>query len=342
MLNWLPRPWFQRLALLLAIGVACVGCSSVPSFSEAIGPNPWEIVELPTDKTPLALDFVDRDRGWLVGKGGSILSTADGGRTWERKPLDLGEGNLNLTGVSFAGDEGWIVGKPALLLHTEDGGQTWSDIPLSSKLPGDPALITALGPSQAEMATDLGAIYRTEDGGRNWKALVQESVGVLRNLSRSADGRYVAVSARGNFYSTWDPGQAAWVQHNRTSSKRLHNMGFGPDGRLWAILQGGLVQFSEAADDPESLQDARAPELASSLGFLDLAYRDGGEIWLAGGSANLLYSSDGGETWYKDREVENLPTNFYRVAFVAPDLGFVLGQGNQILRYSGTPAAAPA
>jgi len=234
--------------------------------------------------------------------------------------------------VSFADDEGWIVGEPSIMLHTTDGGVSWVRIPLSEKLPGDPNTILALGPQSAEMTTTIGAIYHTQDGGKTWKAQVEEAVGVLRNISRSNDGKYVAVSARGNFYSTWEPGQSAWEQHERSSSKRLQNMGFTEDGRLWGLARGGMLQFS-GSEDLEAWEEPIYPEFSTSWGLLDLAYRTPDEVWLAGGSGNLLCSFDGGKTWLKDREVEDVPSNFYKVVFITPKQGFVIGQAGVLLKY---------
>lgn len=332
------RPWaltwnslLKRFVPLVAIALLAVGCAKVPSLSS----NPWQPVALPIKSTMLDLAFIDEQHGWLSGKNGKLLETTDGGKTWVDRSLDFGDLKYNLDSISFAGNEGWIAGQPSLLLHTTDAGQHWSEIPLSNKLPGDPRLVYALGPNRAEMTTNLGAIYQTTDGGKNWKALVQESVGVVRNIVRSPQGEYVSVSSRGNYYSTWSPGDAAWTQHNRTSSRRLQNMGFVPAGGLWAIARGGQVQFSDPAD-PNTINETIAPELKSGWGLLDLAYRTPEEVWVSGGGGSLLVSTDGGKTWQKDREVESIPSNFYKIMFLGPNRGFILGQEGTLLRYEPT------
>ncbi len=335
--KFLQASW-QRLAIVLVALLFSTGCAR--SFLPATSFNPWQIVPLPTDATLSDVAFTgDRQHGWLVGRNATLLETQDGGKNWELRNLDLGDDLFyTFTSVSFSGDEGWIAGQPSILLHTTDAGKSWSRIPLSAQLPGSPNTVVALAPKSAEMTTDIGAIYQTRDSGRSWQAMVQEAVGVLRNIARSPDGQYLAVSARGNFYSTWEPGQEAWEQHNRTSSRRLQNMGFGQDGRLWSLARGGLIQFSE----PGSIEDWSeqvSPEFSTSWGLLDLAYRTPSEIWMAGGSGNLLYSEDSGATWQKDRAVENIPSNFYRVIFMSPDQGYILGQGGTLLRYDGEASA---
>ncbi len=326
----------KQIVILLAVALICVSCS----YAQPLSYNPWQVVPVPTESTLQDIAFTgEPSHGWVVGSNSTILETTDGGKTWQAKKLELGEQNYRFTSVSFAGDEGWITGEPSILLHTTDSGASWSRIPLSEKLPGVPNSILALGPQSAEMTTNVGAIYQTKDAGKNWKAMVEQAVGVVRNISRSDDGKYIAVSAKGNFYSTWEPGQSAWVQHNRNSSKRLQSMGFGEDGRLWMLARGGQLQFS-SAEDPEAWDKPINPEFSTSWGFLDLAYRTPQEIWVSGGSGNLLVSLDGGKTWQKDTKIEDVPSNLYKIIFVTPEQGFIIGQKGVLLRYEQPSQAA--
>ncbi len=326
---------WQKLIALFAVVLVCVGCSKVPSTSY----NPWEIISVGTDAKLLDLAFTGNPQhGFLVGTDATLLETKDGGETWQPIKLQLDDGKYRFNSVSFKGQEGWIVGEPSLLLHSTDEGKSWLRIPVSEKLPGNPVSILAQGGNSAEMATDVGAIYKTTDGGQNWKAQVEEAVGVVRNMERSPDGKYVAVSAKGNFYSTWEPGQNAWVPHNRNSSRRVENMGFTQNGQLWMLARGGQVQFSETAD-AEKWQEAQNPELATSWGLLDMAYRTPDEIWVSGGSGNLLHSPDGGKTWEKDRDVEGIPANLYKIVFFSAEQGFVIGDRGYLLKYQPDIAA---
>ena len=328
------RSW-QRIVALLVVVLICIGCSKVPSTSY----NPWQIITVPSDAKLLDIGFTDNPQhGYLVGSAATLLETKDGGETWKPLALQLDDAKYRFNSVSFSGKEGWIVGEPGLVLHTTDEGATWSRIAVSEKLPGGPISILALGKNSAEMATDVGAIYKTTDGGQNWKAQVEQAVGVLRNIKRSPDGKYVGVSAKGNFYSTWEPGQTAWVPHNRNSSRRVENMGFTDKGQLWMLARGGQVQFNDP-EKPEEWLEAQYPEVSTSWGLLDLAYRTPEEMWLGGGSGNLLRSPDGGKTWEKDRDVETVPANLYKILFFSPQQGFIIGDRGILLKYQPSVAS---
>ena len=331
-LGTLLRP-LQGLLLVIGLGFGLSGC--VTTGLPMAATSPWQPVALATKANPLDVAFTDSSHGFLVGSNRLILETNDGGASWAERALDLPEEeNFRLISIDFRGEEGWIAGQPGLLLHTTDGGQNWSRLFLDTKLPGEPYLITALGPNQAELATNVGAIYETRDGGTNWQAEVEDAAGAVRELRRFNDGRYVSVSSLGNFFSTWDPGQGTWQPHQRISSQRLQSMGFQPDGSLWMLARGAQIRFNPAGGNVEEWGKAVIP-ITNGFGYLDMAWAPDGSIWTGGGSGTLLVSADGGKSWQKDPVGGQQPSNFTRISFSPDGKGFVLGERGSLLRWVG-------
>jgi photosystem II stability/assembly factor-like uncharacterized protein len=321
------------LAISLVLALGLTGC--VTTGLPTAAASPWQPVPLDTRSNPLDVAFSSPDHGFLVGSNRLIMETADGGASWQERALELPEEeNFRLISIDFNGKEGWIVGQPGLLLHSTDAGQSWSRLFLDTKLPGEPYLVTALGPKTAELATNVGAVYRTADAGASWQSLVSDAAGAVRDLRRSADGSYVSVSSLGNFFATWAPGQETWQVHQRVSSQRLQAMGFQPDGRLWMVARGAQLRFNPEAGDPEDWSKPVIP-ITNGYGYLDLAWDPRGGIWTGGGSGTLLSSGDGGSQWTRDPVAAAQPSNFTRIAFLGDGKGFVLGERGTLLRWVG-------
>ncbi|EJK69505.1 hypothetical protein THAOC_09231, partial [Thalassiosira oceanica] len=286
--------------------------------------------------------------------------TSDGGQTWEPRSfsnLDAEEEiSYRFQVVSFKDGEGWVLGKPTLLLHTKDGGKSWERIPLSPKLPGEPTGILALGPNQAEMITSSGAVYTTENAGRNWKAQVKETIdatlnrisssgvsgasyftGSIVNEQRDSDGSYLAVSSRGNFFLTWQPGQEFWIPHNRGTPRRIQNMGFvrgDIKNGVWMTLNGGKLLVSEKADlSSEEFPFNEAAIKTGGYGITDVAWRNDNEVWAVGGSNTMFYSTDNGKNFSFDKSANDIPGNLYNVKFFPEfgNAGWALGSGGLLL-----------
>jgi len=63
--------------------------------------------------------------------------------------------------------------------------------------------------------------------------------GSFANVVRSTSGEYLGVSSRGNFYMAWAPGDANWMPFNRPANRRIQNLGWTPDDRIWVSSRGG-------------------------------------------------------------------------------------------------------
>ena len=321
-----------NLLLVLVLGISLSGCvtTHVPMATS----SPWQALDLDTQANPLDVAFTDSRHGYLVGSNRMIRETNDGGAHWNERSLDLpDEENFRLISIDFNGDEGWIAGQPGLLMHSEDGGQNWTRLFLDTKLPGEPYLITALGRHSAELATNVGAVYETHNDGGSWEAKVTDAAGAVRDLRRSDDGSYVSVSSLGNFYATWEPGDAVWQVHQRVSSQRLQSIGFQPDGNLWMVARGAQIRLNDEAGNLESWSKPIIP-ITNGYGYMDLAWDDDGAVWAGGGNGTLLVSRDGGDSWENDPVGDQQPSNFTRLVFDG-DHAFVLGERGNLLRWVG-------
>ena len=351
-------------ATLLSIGGGV--SSSIPSIANAASNKQWKQIRVPFEDTIYDIDFDSPSHGYIVGARGSFAETNDGGNTWEPRSfsnLDAEEEiTYRFTVVSFQNGEGWVLGKPTLLLHTKDSGKSWERIPLSPKLPGEPTGILATGPNQAEMITSSGAVYTTENAGRNWKAQVKETIdatlnrisssgvsgasyftGSIVNEQRDSRGAYLAVSSRGNFFLTWEPGQDFWIPHNRGTPRRIQNMGFvrgDIKNGLWMTLNGGklLVTSSPNVDlTGEDFPFAEANIKTGGYGITDVAWRNEKEVWAVGGSNTMFVSNDNGKNFVFDGSANDIPGNLYNVKFFPEfgNAGWALGSNGLLLKYMG-------
>ena len=326
-----------NLLLIAAIGFGLSGC--VTSRLPIASTSPWQPVELNTESNPLDISFSDANHGFVVGTNRLIMESNDGGVSWKKRSLDLEEDeNFRLISIDFNGNEGWIAGQPGLVMHSTDAGKNWSRLKLENKLPGDPYLITNLGPNNAELATNAGAIYRTSDGGTTWKATVSEAAGAVRDLRRSAAGNYVSVSSLGNFFSTLDVGQDVWQNHERVSSKRVQSLGYQPNGELWMVARGAEIRLNDQPGNVDSWGKAMIP-ITNGYNYLDLSWDPNGGIWAAGGNGTLIKTLDNGKSWQIDPMGDTQPSNLIRILFDTSSesqaKGFVLGERGHLLRWVG-------
>jgi len=137
---------------------------------------------LPQGNFILDYAFVDDNRGWAVGQGGTVLATVDGGVSWNAQTsgttFDIGQA------IFPTATAGWLTSEFGELLRTADGGASWRRVSY-----GRNDYVLALGASDAETAwltTTLGAGFVTRDGGSSWHQVEQAPGGTFRFAFASA------------------------------------------------------------------------------------------------------------------------------------------------------------
>lgn len=120
-------------------------------------------------REPRAMRMSSTSDGWLVGDGGLLLVTRDGGNSWRAPPQATpGAEQFDWRAVEVRGAHCWVAGTPgSRVWHSTDAGATWQSHPTGQSLP-----ITSLAfvdEEQGWATTALGGILATSDGGQTWR-----------------------------------------------------------------------------------------------------------------------------------------------------------------------------
>lgn len=250
-----------------------------------------------------SVSFGSEKHGWAVGRWGSVLHTADGGKTWKKQDSGV---TCTLSSVSFVDENnGWAVGDQGTILHTADGGKTWGKqkCPVTYFLMGT-VFVTR---DKGWIVTERTNILHTEDGGKTWAVQFKDQDFILKSVSFCDERNGWAVGEYGYVYHTADGG--------RTWKHQAGEFGFSEET---GEVVGGNYLFDVAAVNPKTAW------IVGIDGYVAKTV-DAGKTWrkqmtgvpkthlfgvcvgekgvLIAGDAVLLRTTDGGATW-RDVKVE--------------------------------------
>jgi photosystem II stability/assembly factor-like uncharacterized protein len=92
------------------------------------GGHDWSLLAVPSSAKYLrALELVDGNKLWAVGRSGTIIYSSNGGNTWE---VQSSSTDTTLFDVDFADSLRGLIAGNGIVLYTRDGGRNWlrSDI----------------------------------------------------------------------------------------------------------------------------------------------------------------------------------------------------------------------
>ncbi|MDZ4659839.1 MAG: YCF48-related protein [Bythopirellula sp.] len=182
------------------------------------------------------LDFIDANNGWLVGGGGNIWRSVDGGLSWTSHYS--GEGNGFQAVVFVDNSHGWAVSDT--IVRTSDGGLTWETQhrgPVNLPLLGVDFVNQSVG-----WAVGAGdQILHTINGGDSWTAQLHTSTASsLRDVVFPTPNDGWIVGAKGTILHTSDAGNS-WIMQASGTTNLLNAVDFINESEGWAVGESGII-----------------------------------------------------------------------------------------------------
>ena len=260
----------------------------------------------------IKVQFVNPRVGFIVG--GRLWRTEDGGASWSVvRSGGFGTFKAEYVGyghraIQFVDPQFGVQLGPGLIAMTVDGGQTWSDQhPLPEPVNRQIAPQTVLFISR-ELGWVVGEfIYKTTDGARSWQVLSKMPLGDSQSEQDPKLGTYTdfmpslwfmdsnhGVMARvdGKIYLT-DDGGVTW-EKVFTSGKTIRDLIFLDDNSGWIVGSEGFMARTDDAGRTWKTVQSQSDVTLNSISFA-------GKLigCVAGESATILCTNDGGITWRK-------------------------------------------
>ncbi len=358
-----------------------------PSAAQPAPASGWTTLASGTTRDLRGVSFPDQGHGWAVGAGGTIVATADGGRSWAPQaacaksfpctPTSPDMVSADLTAVSFPDPaHGWAVGTGGTIVATADGGRSWSPEAACAKtvactatsadrVSADLTGVSFADPAHGWAVGAGGTIVATGDGGRSWSRQLAcepqaSNAACTDALALDVDLNAVSFTDTAN---GWAVGRSGLILFTTDGGTRWTATGFvvaghggepGPDLRAASTVQPGvghvvgaggtvliagkrLVAFADGTAratqstvNSFEAQDSGTPQGLNGVSFND--YFDGHAV---GDGGTTLSTTDGGTTWVPAPSTTT--ANLRAVSFPDANHGWAVGDGGTIVGQRSVP-----
>lgn len=268
--------------------------------------------------------FFNEDTGLVVGYGGTILRTIDGGVNWDTIPSGTSEDFLSIT---FHNQTGLITGNGGTILKSTNGGLSWTDKSSANTIWHQAQL---LNEHTAYIVGESSTVLKTIDGGDNWIFLTSGTgngrVSLFFNDVNT--GFVVGIGDDDAIMKTTDGGNNWNFIHDNTFNEfssvlfKDFNNGFvcsSTEGTIKRTANAGSSWQTVNSNTTKGLYSIKFP--SSTIGYI------------AGGYPNesiVLGTTDGGSTWHNHNT--NNANPLFDIFFVNENLGYAVGMNGTIIK----------
>jgi photosystem II stability/assembly factor-like uncharacterized protein len=241
----------------------------------------WKQVEAVPTRSTLTSIAAAGDHLIAAGHDGVIVHSADAGKTWERRRVDIYQPGSSepsqgapILDLLFVDDNHAIaVGAYSLMLETNDAGVTWipkkintavvaakagpvasesgtfTDADLALGEESDPHFnsLTRLADNSVLLVGERGAVYRTTDNGGKWTKLNFPYKGSMFGVMSWSADHVLAYGLRGNIFESTDQGNSWNKIESGSNTTLLGGIALANGGAVLVGTNGLLLTRKDAA-----------------------------------------------------------------------------------------------
>jgi len=272
--------------------------------------------------------FLDSKNGFIVGGDwymeAVILSTRDGGNTWQKKAYpDVGQLLMSAT-VSPTGSI-YSCGFEGKLMHTNDAGNTWQFHQLEHYWFRDMAFTDAghaivIG----GISFNSGMMQHIDSSGN---LLKRDSLNYQLNQITMVSGTVGYICGYGIVLKTTDGG-LTWPVQNVLNDNFTAMDVHGEE--IWMCgYNGGIYHTANGGNNWTRLRNGNDITLPS-YHLNSILFKDSRNGWAAGDNGIVLYSDDGGNHWMEYSHFTG--NNLLSITLSADGHLFVVGENGSIFK----------
>jgi len=300
----------------------------------------WVLQNSGTQLNLNSIFFIDSNTGWVVGNGGIILKTTNGGINWFTQS---GGTTDNLYSVHFENSNvGWIVGEDVRILKSTNGGSSWAAQFANPPVPADLYSVHfrdlnngwAIGNYMYSATGYDSYLINTTNGGTTWQdnfyfmdeklfsvQFMNNNLGLVAgsDVARTSDGGTNWYSVFGSFgdefYSLFFiDANTGWIAgKNFLQSK----------GLIYKSTDGGLSWLLSKGDSLKT--------------YTSVFFADANHGWASGFAGFIINTTNGGTDW--SYQSSGIGSNLNSIFFTDNLTGWAAGSNGIILKTNngGTP-----
>jgi len=201
----------------VATDAAYMACTNGYVYRSFDGADTWpDAYAFYTGRSNSAMDFMDKNTGWVCGAtgasgSGAVFRTTDGGASWTMQNTTF-TGATRLFGIDFVNNTtGWVVGTPQKIFKTTDGGINWTEQTAPAGVTGNLISVCFVNTDTGFACGGSGKVIRTTDGGATWTNVSPPGLALIANkvvFINSKEG--MLFCAGGGAFKTTDGGDS-WI-----------------------------------------------------------------------------------------------------------------------------------